>query len=178
MRRVILLAPTESISSEDAGYISRFVVGALLLSHGARRDVRVDLVFDGDGCISLEGASMRNVRPDEQSLSGILRAGLRRLREVGGGRIMQGINIYPIPVEELLREARGNRLYFTGAGGKSSGFGKDFFAFFQFPRLEEEMEGKLMKMGFNSVNLGRCKLSPDQAVVVLHNRADRNPAGG
>jgi tRNA pseudouridine-54 N-methylase len=158
--------------------MSRFVVGALLLSHGVRRDVRLDLAFDGEGRISFDGGSMRNVRPDEQSLSGILRAGLRRLRERGGGRIMQGINTDHIPVEDLLDGAKGARLYFAGTGGKSPVPGDDFCAFFQLPSLEDGTEGMLTRRGFRSVSMGRCQLSPDQAVVVLNNRADRILARG
>ncbi len=156
--------------------MSRFVVGALLLSHGVRKDVRLDLAFEGEGCIGFDGGSMRNVRPDEQSLSGILRAGLRRLRERGGGRIMQGINTYHSPLEDILDGAKGARLYYAEVGGKSPVPGDDFCAFFQLPSLEDGMEGRLTRMGFRSVSLGRCRLSPDQAVVVLNNRADRFPA--
>jgi len=172
------LAPSEAVSSDGSGHISRFVVGALLLSHGARRDVRLDLVFDGERCISFDGGSMRNVRPDEQSLSGILRAGLRRLNDRGEGRIMQGINTCNSTLEELLEGAKGTRLYYAGAGGRASGGGDDFCAVFQFPSLEGETEGKLRKAGFQSVNLGRCQLYADQAVVVLHNKADRHRAHG
>lgn len=176
LRRIILLAPSESISSEDVGYISRFVVGALLLSHGARRDVRLDLVFDGEKCIGFDGASMKNVRPDEQSLSGILRAGLRRLRDRGEGRIMQGINTKLNPLEELLEEARGSRLYFGATGGRSSTFESDFTAFFQYPHLDGEVEGELQRKGFEGMGLGRCPMRPDQAVVMLNNATDRRLA--
>ncbi len=173
MRHMVLLAPSGAVSSADAGHISRFVVGALLLSHGARRDVRLDLVFDGKMCISFDGASMRNVRPDEQSLSGILRAGLRRLRERSGGRIMQGINTHSPTLAELLDGAKGERFYFGERGGRSPGLGGDFCAVFQFPRLEEEIGEAMRKMGFQSVGMGKCRFFPDQAVVVLNNRADR-----
>lgn len=174
MRRIILLAPSESISSEDVGYISRFVVGALLLSHGVRRDVRLDLVFDGEKCIGFNGVSMKNVRPDEQSLSGILRAGLRKLRDSGEGRIMQGINASLSPLGELLGETKGSRLYFGPIGGRASTFGNDFTAFFQHPCLHGEVEGELRRRGYDGVNLGRCSMSPDQAVVMLNNAADRH----
>jgi tRNA pseudouridine-54 N-methylase len=140
--------------------------------------VRLDLVFNGEKCISFDGGSMRNVRPDEQSLVGILRAGLRRLRDRGEGRIMQGINTYVSTLEALLEGAKGMKLYFGGGGGKCVGFSDDFCVLFQFPCLEGQTEGKLMRMGFQSINLGRCQLSPDQAVVVLNNRADRAHAYG
>jgi tRNA pseudouridine-54 N-methylase len=172
----VLLSPSESISSGDAGYIGRFVVGALLLSHGARRDVLLDLVFDGEKCIRFDGTSIRNVRPDEQSLSGILKAGLRRLGQRGEGRVMQGINTHIFPVWELLNNAKERRLFYSGGRGRSSNFGSDFIAFFQFPSLEEDAASELRRVGFEEVNLGRCPMSPDQAVVVLNNKVDRRLA--
>jgi tRNA pseudouridine-54 N-methylase len=178
LRHIILLAPSGEVSSDGAGRISRFVVGALLLSHGARRDVRLDLVFDGEKQISFDGAGMRNVRPDEQSLSGILRAGLRRLGEGKGQRIMQGINAKISPLGELLGEAKGAKLYFSGRGGKAPVPGGRFSAFFQYPNLEENVEDDLRRRGYEPVNIGRCPMYVDQAVVVLNRAADRLVGNG
>lgn len=178
MRHIILLAPSGAVSGGEAGHLSRFVVGALLLSHGARRDVRLDILFDGACGIGFDGGSMRNVRPDEQSLSGILKAGLRRVRERGGGRIMQGIRTYGSGLGGLLDGAKGERIYFGGAGGRPAALGGDFCAVFQYPSLDGENESLLMKAGFQRAGLGRCPLFPDQAVVILNNRADRLQAPG
>lgn len=173
MRHIILLAPSESVTAGQTGCISRFVVGALLLSHGARRDVRLDLVFDGKDCIGFDGASMRNVRPDEQSLSGILRAGLRRLREEGEGRIMQGINTHVTPAGELMDGGKGKRLYYSAGGGRSHILDSDFTMFFQCPCLEGGVEGELRRRGYEAMGFGRCRMTPDQAVVMINNAVDR-----
>ncbi len=174
MRHIVLLAPSAAISAREAGLVCRFVVGALLLSHGVRRDVRLDLCFDEEKCISFDGNSMRNVRPDEQSLSGILKAGLRRLDQSGEGRVMQGINAYISTIEELLTASKGTKLYYSGKGGTTTNLSGGFTAFFQFPALEEAVAGELQKIGYKAIGLGKCLLSPDQAVVVLNNHADRS----
>lgn len=169
----MLLTPSSALLSEEAGLITRFVVGALLLSHGARTDVRVIVLFDGEKCVSFEGNSMRNVRPDEQSLSGILRAGLKRLGGAGSGRVMQGINAYSRPFEEYLKEARRTRFFYGGAGGKATNFSSDFVAVFQYPIMSRQMEDELRRHGFSPVRLSERALSADQAVVVLNNMVDR-----
>lgn len=171
MREAALLAPLKVLYSEDLGVVTRFVVGVMLLSHGVRPDARAHVVFDREKCITFEGKSMRNVRPDEQSLSGILRAGIERIEGSGGGRVMPGIFARQIQIEEFLREGKGVKLYYAGGYGRIEIIPKDFFVVFGYPELE--IEGELLKEGFVSVNLGRIPLLPDQAVVLLNNKLDR-----
>lgn len=187
MRRLVLLARSSDLAADqrrpeaDApSIVTRFVVGGLLLSHSARKDVTVTLVFDEMSCISFEGLSMRNVRPDEQSLSGIVRAGLRRLAVAGRGRIMQGINVFKEPLEDHLESLPGARFFYSGAGGKTANFQaeQDFSAVFQHPALDSKNAEALVKKGFSQVRLGRCPLSVDQAAVVLNNMADRGSFAG
>ena len=189
MRRLVLIANSSALSADRsrqeadtaaASIITRFVAGGLLLSHSARKDVGVTLIFDGRSCVSFEGGSMRNVRPDEQSLSGIIRAGLRRLTVAGKGRIMQGINVFNEPMEEQLEDLIGTRIFYAGAGGKTANLQpqQDFSAVFQHPTLGSQTRETLLKAGFIQVRLGRCQLSVDQAVVALNNMADRGPFAG
>ena len=121
---------------------------------------------------------MRNVRPDEQSLSGLLRAGLKKIRDEGRGRVMQGIRAYKKPFAEYIADAKGTKLYYRGAGGKATNVGSDFAAVFQHPKLDPEAEVQLVREGFASIRLSEGTLAPDQAVVVLNNMADRKGAEG
>ncbi|MGQ9759375.1 MAG: hypothetical protein ACUVQ5_02225 [Candidatus Methanomethylicaceae archaeon] len=175
MREAALLALSKVMNSEDLGVVTRFVVGAMLLSHGVRADAKAHVVFDGTKCITFDGKSMRNVRPDEQSLSGILRAGIKKIEGRGGGRVMPGIFAKQIQIQELLREAKGARLYYAGGYGRVEEVPEDFFVIFGYPGLEIEEE--LLRRGFLSVKLGRVPLLPDQAVVLLNNRLDRRLKG-
>lgn len=173
MREIALLAPSSAIYSDEAGFVARFVVGALLISHGARRDVKVIVFFDGSRCISFEGGSMRNVRPDEQSLSGILKAGLKKIDGRGSGRIMQGINAYTKKFDDYLDSARSMKIFYRGTGGRDMSLEDDFTAVFQYPEMSGEVESLLISRRFTPVRLSRNPLPPDQAVVMLSNRADR-----
>jgi tRNA pseudouridine-54 N-methylase len=173
LRELALLAPSSAISSDETGFVTRFVVGALLVSHGARRDVRVTIFFDGSRCVSFEGGSMRNVRPDEQSLSGILKAGLKKIDGRGSGRVMQGINAYTKKLDDYLDDIRSMKVFYRGAGGKDVSLEEDFTAVFQHPEISREVESLLISRGFIPVRLSRGTIPPDQAVVMLNNRADR-----
>ncbi len=173
LREFALLAPPDALSSQDAGIVTRFVVGALLVSHGARRDARVSVYFCDAGAVSFEGASMRNVRPDEQSLSGILKAGLRKVWDRGGGRVMQGIYASDEPLADAVRRAKGSKVYYKGQGGKAVCLQGDFFAVFEHPAMSACTEGGLSKAGFVAINLGGAHMPVDQAAVVVNNRADR-----
>ena len=142
----------------------------MLLSHGVRPDARAHIIFDGDRCITFEGKSMRNVRPDEQSLSGILREGIERARSGTGTRVMRGISARRIELEHFLSEGKGAKFYYGGPYGRAEEVPKDFFVVFGYPKLE--IEEVLMRAGFTPLNLGKAMLLPDQAVVVLNNRLD------
>jgi len=162
------------VSSDEAGIITRFIVGGLLLSHGARRDASVTLIVDNSSCIQFEGNSMRNVRPDEQSLSGILRAGMRRLNGPGRRRIMQGITAFGGSLEEVMRRSKGVKVFYSAAGGRGACLQQDFTAVFQYPGLTRSMEELLLRNGYTPVHLGVKGLIPDQAVTILNNLADRS----
>lgn len=176
MREFALLAPADVLSSREAGIVTRFVVGALLVSHGARRDVRVTVYFGDAGAVSLDGASMRNVRPDEQSLSGILRAGLRKVRDQGRGRVMQGIHASGADFFNAMSSQRGTRVFYRSAGGRAVSLDGDFCAAFEHPALSPRTEEALTKSGFCAINLGGAAMPVDQAAVVINNKADRLPS--
>jgi len=173
VRDFVLLAPSSAMATEAVGTITRFLVGSLLLSHGVRPDVRASIIFDGDHCVSFDGGSMRNVRPDEQSLSGIIRAGLRRAEPGPKSRVMQGIHAYVSPFLEEAKGAKGVRFYYRSRGGRVPDLSTDFTAFFQVPSLARDVEEALAKEGFLGSNLGFEATAPDQAVVLLNNRVDR-----
>jgi tRNA pseudouridine-54 N-methylase len=131
------------------------------------------IFFDNEKCVSFEGKSMKNVRPDEQSLSGILKAGLRRIDRAHGGRVMQGINSYSIYFDDYVKEAKGTKFFYAGAEGKVATFSPDFVAVFQYPSMERQMQDNLYKHGFSTVRLSDRTLPPDQAVIILNNAVDR-----
>lgn len=170
MRESVLIVPSKFLNTDDIGVVTRFVVGAMLLSHGVRADARAHIIFDREKCITFDGKSMRNVRPDEQSLSGILRAGIERAGSRTGTKVMKGISARKIELEHFLSEGKGAKLYYAGPYGRVEEVPKDFFVVFGYPKLE--LEEALSRAGFMPLNLGKATLLPDQAVVVLNNRLD------
>jgi hypothetical protein len=56
--------------------VARFIAGALLLSHGIRRDT-VAVVKLGDSWLVAPGDRVRHLRPDEETLEGWIKAVLR-----------------------------------------------------------------------------------------------------
>ncbi|MCS7097435.1 MAG: hypothetical protein NZ922_00405 [Candidatus Methanomethyliaceae archaeon] len=170
MREYSLFVPSNIINSNEIGIVTRFVVGAMMLSHEIRRDVRVNIVFNARFCITFNGKSMRNVRPDESSLSGILRAGLSRR-----GRVLPGVVIREVNIEKFLSEAKGAKLFYSERIGRIQEVPEDFFIIFQYPKLE--IEEILLKMNFSPIKLGKRNYFPDQAAVILNNRLDRKLFG-
>jgi len=170
LREAALFVQSEILYSDELGIVTRFVVGAMLLSHGVRRDTRAHVIFDEEVCITFDGKSVRNVRPDEQSLAGILRAGLKK----SVGRVMGGIYANRIEIEEFLGRAKGARVYYSGPFGRLEDVPQDFFAVFGYPNIR--IVDELNRAGFLPLNLGRVDLLPDQAVVILNNKVDRKVA--
>lgn len=167
MREFSLLIPSRIISSEEMGIVTRFVVGSMMLSHDIRRDSKVNIIVDEEICITFNGKTMKNVRPDESSLSGIIRAGLRKMN----GRVLPGVTVSRINLEDFLNEAKSIKLYYSERIGRVQEVPSEFFIIFQYPKLE--IEELLLKMNFSPIKLSKRSLFPDQAVVILNNRLDR-----
>lgn len=171
MREFSLLIPSKIIYSEEVGIATRFIVGSLMLSHEIRRDSKVNIIIDREICITFNGKTMRNVRPDESSLSGIIKAGLRKI----GKKVLPGVMVSRINLEDFLNRVKATKLYYSERAGKIQDTPNEFFIIFQYPKLE--IEELLLKMNFSSIKLSKKSLFPDQAVVILNNKLDRKLFG-
>jgi tRNA pseudouridine-54 N-methylase len=172
LRNFLLLARKADLSVHG-GLLTRFVAGALLLSHGTRKDVWAAVLFDDEVLVSFEGWGMRNVRPDEQSLSGILRAGLRRGEEGGRTRILQGVIAKRARIEELAPRLQGKKYFFEGPGS-THGIGSEISVVFGCRGVEAEVADGLRRSGFEPLRLGVRKMTADQAAVIVNNVVDRS----
>lgn len=85
MRQFVLVghdAPTtadfslDALASEGGRFdlLARAVTAGLLTSHGVREDARVHLVLDDALTVSVDGATVRNLHPDERSVAALLRS--------------------------------------------------------------------------------------------------------
>ncbi|MBC7127280.1 MAG: hypothetical protein ABC595_04665 [Candidatus Methanosuratincola petrocarbonis] len=172
MRSFLLLARKGDLAAHR-GMLTRFIAGALLLSHGTRKDVWAAVLFDDEVMVSFEGWAMRNVRPDEQSLSGILRAGLRRGEEGGKSRILKGVTAKRTRLAELAPKLPGKRFFFDGPGS-THGVEADISAVFWCKGIEFEVSEVLRRAGFEPLRLGARKVTSDQAAVIVNNAVDRS----
>ncbi|MDI9609431.1 MAG: hypothetical protein QFX34_04025 [Candidatus Verstraetearchaeota archaeon] len=172
MRSFLLLARRADLSAHR-GLLTRFIAGALLLSHGTRKDVWAAVLFDDEVLVSFEGWGMRNVRPDEQSLSGILRAGLRRGEEKGKARILLGVTAKRVRISELAPRLPGKKYFFDGPGS-THGIGTEISVVFGCTRIEGEFAEGLRRLGFEPLRLGARGMAVDQAAVIVNNAIDRS----
>ncbi len=159
--------------------MTRFIVGTILLSHGTRKDVWAGVLFDDEMLISFEGWGMRNVRPDEQSLSGILRAGLRKGEGEEGGRarILQGVTVKRSRLSDLALKLPGKKYYFEGPGC-THGIGPEISVVFTCGGASGGLAELLGRSGFEPLRIGAREVPVDQAAVILNNALDRSPKRG
>ncbi len=100
---------------EIRGTFLRSIVYSLLISHNIRRNSNVYILLEGVlsnglGLISLNGATIRYLRPDESSSWGILRKSLKALKRMPKLRKREvisphyGVNVYTLSkVKEILQ---------------------------------------------------------------------------
>lgn len=94
MREFVIVAHEAPLDSEfelddlpGAGRVDllvRCVGAALFTSHDIRRQSRVHLVLRDEVTVTFDGGTIRNARPDERSLAGLLRSALDRVEDAIG----------------------------------------------------------------------------------------------
>ncbi len=74
MKRIIVI----DVDSEPkcTGYIASIISASLLLSHNIRRDTKLYIIFS-KGYVYIDGGSVRNLRPDFESMCGLFKAAIK-----------------------------------------------------------------------------------------------------
>jgi tRNA (pseudouridine54-N1)-methyltransferase len=111
-------APTDDGFSLDdlpgagrADLLVRTVGAGLFTSHGIREDSRVHLVCQNEVTVTFDGSTLRNARPDERSLGGLLRTALGAVDEAIGHQPAEpapGLSIRKRGLEATLEEIARN----------------------------------------------------------------------
>ncbi|MCD6409251.1 MAG: hypothetical protein J7L98_02770 [Candidatus Verstraetearchaeota archaeon] len=105
MRSIVLLTRSlQNAEPSKRGLITRGIVAASFLSHDVRRDVDVYLITTDNLVLHFDPRKMRNIRPDEQSLWGVLR---KSLKKPPGRSVMIGVKRLPIEPLKALRSIAG-----------------------------------------------------------------------
>jgi tRNA (pseudouridine54-N1)-methyltransferase len=165
------------VSLHDAGRLDvvyECAVASLFLSHGLRRDVVFHAVLNGPPRppvhLRVEGASVRDVRTDQQTWE-------RILKKVLSGRPHPGVSVARLGFEGLLKGlADGVPVYVLEEGGgdvASFDLGGDaVFVLGDHVGLPKRVEGFVLRYG-RKVSLGREPYLAASCITVLNYLLDR-----
>lgn len=190
MRQLIVVshevATDVDVSLDDLPGAGRFDVlcrattAALLTSHGIRSDTLVHLVIDDAVTITVDGASVRRLNPDERSTAALLRGALAEREEAIGHQPVE-----PSPGVELRRRgfeatidavAASGDLIVLDADGEPAGSADPpddpAFVLSDHHDFTDAERTALADRDATPLSLGPEALHGDQAITVAHNWLD------
>lgn len=170
-RHIVYLTEEDAILAPETCAIT---TSAFFLSHDIRRDVRLYLAT-AEYAIMLDGSTIRLLRPDAQSVQGLLRKVLRT-RDDGGGKPMpKGFNLLNQTHEKLLTHLPNVLLCFPAQKGR-------ILSEVEFDRHDPALivatdRGKTLEIASASkaltIRLSRGLLPPNHEVVLFNILLDR-----
>ncbi|WP_248515988.1 tRNA (pseudouridine(54)-N(1))-methyltransferase TrmY [Salinarchaeum laminariae] len=190
MRQFIVVGhevtPDVEISLDDLPGAGRFdvlcrsVTAGLLTSHGIRTDALVHLVIDDAVTITVDGASVRRLNPDERSTAALLRGALEEREEAIGHQPVESS-----PGVELRRRGLEATLDAVAASGDLIVLDEDgdpapsvqppedpVFVLSDHHDFTEDERTVLAQHDATPISLGPQALHGDQAITVAHNWLD------
>jgi tRNA (pseudouridine54-N1)-methyltransferase len=166
--------------------LCRFVAAALLVSHGVRTDASVSLVLSGPPnsprTIRLDGASLRQLRPDERSTAATLRTALRTpltgsfFQETRPGLRIAKRDLAGALEDAFAHDANRGLVVLDEAGDDIRGAAlptDGVFVVGDYQGFTDSERALLAARGAHSVSVGPRSLQSDQTVTVLWNELDR-----
>lgn len=190
MRQFVVVAheatPTSEFSldalASEAGrmdLLARSLNAALLASHGIREDVRAHLVL-GEFTVSVDGATVRNLHPDERSIAALVRSALDAREDAIGHMPAEpspGIEVYRMDLEATLdrlgTEGTIVQLHEDGAPTTDVEPPDDpVFVLSDHRDFTEEEAALLEEVADARIRLGPLALHADHAISVAHNWLD------
>jgi tRNA (pseudouridine54-N1)-methyltransferase len=191
MRQFVVLgheAPTDPDFSLDAlpseagrlDVLCRCVTAALLRSHGIREDTLVHLVLQDELTICFDGATVRNLNPDERSTAALVRTALEAKDEAVGHIAAEpspGVSISRLGFEETLdaiaKDSTVIQLHPDGDPIVDLEPPDDALFVLSDHRDFTDAEAALIeKYADHRVSLSPERLHGDQAITVAHNYLD------
>jgi len=186
MREFVVLAHDDpgDVSLEDlpgAGrldLLARTVTASLLRSHGVRGDSRCRIVFRTlDAVVTVDGATVRRLNPDERSTAARVRDALAAREEAVGHQpveVSPGVRCSRRPLEAVLGDAdtlltlheRGRPVVDVDPSGATTVVLSDHRSF------TDDERALLEERSTATVSLGPEPIHADQAIVVAHNYLD------
>jgi len=173
--------PLDALASEAGrmDLLARTLNAALLESHGIREDTRVHLVID-DVTISVDGATVRNLHPDERSIAALLRSALDAREDAIGhqpAKPSPGIEVYRMGLEATLdrleREGSIVQLHEDGDSATAVSVPDDPVFVLSDHRDFTDGEAEILAERTDTrIRLGPRPLHADHAISVAHNWLD------
>ena len=189
MRQFVVLgheAPTDPDFSLDdlaggAGRLDvlcRCVTAALLRSHGVREDARVVLVLRDALTVTVDGATVRNLSPDERAVAGLLRGALEAGERAVGAQPVEaspGVSVTRGGLEAALDDAPGTLVWLHEDGAPVTDLEPAepvTFVLSDHREFDDDERALLEARADRRVGLGPERLHADQAIVVAHHYLD------
>ena len=171
--------PLDALASEAGrmDLLARSLNAALLSSHGIREDARAHLVL-GDVTVSVDGASVRNLHPDERSIAALIRNALAAREDAIGHQPAEpspGIALYRMGLETTLDRLDGTVVLLAEDGDPvaETPLPTDPVFVLSDHRSFTDAERDLLSEAADaSLRLGPRALHADHAITVAHNWLD------
>lgn len=197
MARRFVVIGREAIASDDfllddvPGTSGRLDIGlrcvraALLVSHGLRRDVTVDLVLGGGPraprVLRVRGAGVKFLRPDERALAVLARKVLASVADEGPGfvEVKPGVDVARGGLERVLSDLSGETLYILEEGAPDlrdvTDLARGDQAFFlgDPAGFDASSRDRLKAAGARAVSVGPVSLHAEDVVTIVSNELDR-----
>jgi tRNA (pseudouridine54-N1)-methyltransferase len=191
MRQFVVVAhdaPTEADFSLDAlasdagrmDLLARTVNAALLTSHGIREDVQVHVVVADTDTITVDGATVRNLHPDERSIAALLRGALEAKADAIGHQPAEpspGVELRRMNLEDTLdrvaRQGAVVQLHEYGTPAADLEPPTDpVFVLSDHRDFTDDEAALLDERATQRVSLGPTRLHADHAATVAHHWLD------
>jgi tRNA (pseudouridine54-N1)-methyltransferase len=167
--------------------IARCITASLFLSHDMRRDTSIHIVLLGKGdppkILSVNGAEVKYLNPDERACSALMRKSLER--EVGNEsgitlKTSPGIHVTRGGLDHLMNRIDGRAFLMSEEGSDSDYLSEDFSGRLYFflsddMDLTQDEKNLLEDKCDGKINVGPLSLHSYQAITILHNIMDKGP---
>lgn len=190
MRRFLILAhevPTDPsvISLSDLpgtggrlDVIARAVTTALLLSHGIREDVQVDVVIGDELAVQFDGATLSHLHPDERSTAALLRDAIAAGEDAVGtipSEPHEGVSVYRRDLEGTLETVDGQLVQLHEAGDSLVDAGlpdEPTLVLSDHRPFSAADESALEAAGADQIRLGPRAVHTSHAIAIAHHYLD------
>lgn len=160
--------------------LCRCIAASLLTSHGIRDNASIRLVIQDTLTVQFDGATVRNLAPDERAIAGLVRRALEAGKRAVGPRWVEaspGVSVANWGLEDVLESAAedGLLIQLHEAGEPVTDLAPPSSATFLLSDhrdLTDEEQALIDAYSEARVRLGPTRLHADQAIVVCHHYLD------